>query len=158
MPKGLYMMNMVPRPFRDVLLPFVEIVCAGRRGLEEPLTEDFKEKVRNSAKAVSRIALIALKSAAFTGIAAAISPIDSIKVSFVLGSLVSLPTVGVIVGGWLVHFGSIITIASVALESLVPFVFGTMIAACGWYILERHDYFQFGIGEVIIDKAVGLFS
>jgi hypothetical protein len=148
------MINAIPRPLRSMMAPLIKAAYAGWGDENISLSSEERLSAEKNVKTISRIALIALKSVAFAGLAGMISPLDSIKVSFVVGSMVSLPAVGLIVGGWLLHFGLIITIAAVALETFVPLVFGTAIAACGFGILEYHDRFQFGVVEILLDKAV----
>lgn len=153
------MIQIIPRPYRDIICgPFqirnninvmknqkdgsagaALIGCFGGGFLTLPLAENIiKGTLRTALAAAGAFALFKLNI--------------SLPVASVVASTVSLPSVCVAGGSWLLGNGAAATISALSSGSFAALGVGFLSLGAGWLVLEKYDLLPIGLGEKAVDK------
>lgn len=156
---------LIPRPARDLILNPLQIYNSKNdRSLFQPgmsrlalfnLTDVGAltlPDAQKTIKAACRIALAALGMLALYKIG------GSMVISAIVGSAISLPTVAIATGSWLVYKGISALATSIISGSFASLGYGAVAFLGGWVALESYDVLPFGIAEVGFDSAAESYA
>ena len=134
----------VPRPVRDVIESSLKLNKIKVGPESDGLAEGAAKSLISwqLSKTVMRVAL------AVIGIVSVVCFRASLPVSFILGGVISLPSVALAGGVCLLYYGSAAIIGSIASGSLSALVVGFMSLAGGYFCLENYDVIDLGFLEV----------
>lgn len=139
------MISLIPKPIRDIVVsPFIIKQNADHEDPKTrllPANSLIKASLRISFSALGALAVFPLVHSTGGLIAAA-----------AIGSLISLPSVLIVGGTWLLCHAVTATVAAVAAGSFTGFATALLFTALGWYTLEHHNFYLMGSAERVFEK------
>lgn len=156
----------IPRPVRDIVVgPFEinhrvnQIRNTGPDSAASAIVGIFGGGFITLPPASKMMAASARLSFAALGAFALYKAGSSIAIAAVLGATVSLPSVAIVGGSWLLYHAATALTASLASGSFMTLGIGMASLAGGWLTLECHDIIPFGIAErLIVNTLVNAYS
>jgi hypothetical protein len=148
---------------RDKIDPYLDLsylkksLWGPAEPVETAIVSEEKQSIKQSIKVISRVAFIVLELEAMCRLSTVIPLVDSVRVSMIVGSLISFPSSIGIFGAVFSYYGVAVIATAVALQSFAGLGVGAIVLSIGWGAIAHHDIIQFGVGEMLLDRAIDLF-
>lgn len=139
--------TILPRPFRDIVDGYRKANAKRTLLVDEEMERQRELGHKLLTGAITRISLLALGTFAMLNSNAVVTTLG-VHGAILLGSVISLPTMALAGGSYLLYQATAMIVASYATASLATFGIGAATAAAGWLTLELHDSFTIGIVDM----------